>query len=189
MRKLVMSAGLAVAILSTSCLGSFHAVSSLKTWNDSVSDSKFVNNVLFWAMNIVPVYPLFVLGDAVVFNLVEFWSGSNPLAMNEGDIEIQTIEHEGNLIEMRAMKNKMQMAVIDGPKKGEELELNYNADEQAWYAVKDGESTKLSSFEDGKYLVHLPTQTVEIDAMTSQEEGLNKVNQAMFFEGTMMAVK
>lgn len=189
MRKLVMSIALAAAVLSTSCLGSFHAVTGLKTWNDTVTDSKFVNNVLFWAMNIVPVYGLFTFGDVIVFNLIEFWSGSNPLAMNDGDMEIQTIEHEGNLIEMRAMKNKMQMAVIDGPKKGEELELNYNIDEQAWYAVKDGESTKLSSFEDGKYLVHLPSQTIEIDAMTSQEEGLNKVNQAMFFEGTMMAVK
>ena len=114
-----MSVALAAAILSTSCLGSFHAVSSLKSWNETVSDNKFVNNVLFWAMNIVPVYPLFVLGDTVVFNLIEFWSGSNPLAMNEGDMEVQTIEHEGNLIEMRAMKNKMQMAVIDGPKKGD----------------------------------------------------------------------
>lgn len=190
MRKLVMSVALAAAILSTSCLGSFHAVTSLKHWNESVSDNKFVNNVLFWAMNIVPVYPLFVLGDTVVFNLIEFWSGSNPLAMNEGDMEIQTIEHEGNLIEMRAMKNKMQMAVIDGPKKGESLELNYNVNEQAWYAVKDGENIKLSSFEDGKYLVYLPSQTIEIDQMTSQEEGILMLNHAMFQNGkTMMAVK
>ncbi len=190
MRKLVMSVALAAAILSTSCLGSFHAVTSLKSWNETVSDNKFVNNVLFWAMNIVPVYPLFVLGDVVVFNLIEFWSGSNPLAMNEGDMEIQTIEHEGNLIEMRAMKNKMQMAVIDGPKKGDALELNYNVEEQAWYAVKDGENIKLSSFEDGKYLVHLPNQTIEIDQMTSQEEGVLMLNHAMFQNArTMMAVK
>lgn len=117
MRKLVMCVALAAAVLSTSCLGSFHAVSSLKQWNDGISDNKFVNNLLFWAMTIVPVYPIFVLGDVVVFNLIEFWSGSNPLAMNEGDIEIQTIEHEGNLIEMRAMKNKMEIAVIDGQRK------------------------------------------------------------------------
>lgn len=189
MRKLVMSVTLAAAILSTSCLGSFHAVTSLKSWNDSVSDNKFVNNLLFWGMNIIPVYPLFVLGDTIIFNVIEFWTGSNPVAMNEGDIEIQTIKHEGNLIEMRAMKNKMQLSVIEGPKKGEELELNYIETEKAWYAVKDGEQIKLSSFEDGKYLVHLPSQTIEIDAMTSQQEGLSKLNQAMFFEGTMMAVK
>src|SRR5699024_4124409 len=156
----------------------------------SVSDNKFVNNVLFWAMNIVPVYPLFAFGDVVVFNLIEFWSGSNPLAMNEGDKEIQTIEHEGNLIEMRAMKNKMQMAVIEGPKKGEALELSYNVEEQAWYAVKDEENIKLSSFEDGKYLVFLPNKTVEIDEMTSQEEGILMLNHAMFHNGkTMMAIR
>jgi len=189
MRKLVMCVALAAAVLSTSCLGSFHAVSGLKNWNESVSDNKFVNNVLFWAMNIIPVYPIFVLGDTVIFNLVEFWSGSNPLAMNEGDIEVQTIEHEGNIIEMRAMKNKMQMAVIDGPKKGEELELNYNSEEQAWYAIKGDEEIKLSSFEDGKYLVHLPSQTVEINEFTSQEEGINQLHQAMFFNNAMMAVK
>lgn len=182
-----MSIALAAAVLSTSCLGSFHAVSGLKSWNDSISDNKFVNNLLFWGMNIIPVYPLFVLGDTLVFNVIEFWSGSNPIAMNEGEIEIQTIEHEGNLIEMKATKNKMQMAVIDGPKKGVELELNYVETEQAWYAVKDGEKIKLSSFEDGKYLVHLPNQIIEIDAMTSQQEGINKINQAIFFENTLMA--
>lgn len=187
MRKVVMSVALAAAVLSTSCLGSFHAVTSLKHWNDSASDNKFVNNLLFWAMNIVPVYPIFVLGDAVIFNLIEFWSGSNPLAMEDGDIQIQTIEHEGNLIEMRAMKNKMEIAVLEGPKKGNNLELNYNVEEQAWYANKDGESIKLSSFEDGKYLVHLPSQTVEIDEMTSRQEGIYMINEAMFMDNTMMA--
>ncbi len=189
MRKLIMCVAMAAAVLSTSCLGSFHAVTGLKEWNDGATDNKYVNNALFWALNIIPVYPIFAVGDMFIFNLVEFWSGSNPLAMEDGDIEIQTIEHEGNLIEMRAMKNKMQLAVIDGPKKGGELELNYNEEEQAWYANKDGENIKLSSFEDGKYLVYLPNETVEIDAVTSQQEGLNKINHAVFFSQTMMAAK
>ena len=105
MRKLVMSVALAVAVLSTSCLGSFHAVTSLKHWNDSITDNKFVNNILFWAMTIVPVYPLFVFGDVLYLTLSS--SGQNQSTSNErrryGN---QTIEHEGNLIEMRAMKIK-----------------------------------------------------------------------------------
>lgn len=67
--------------------------------------------------------------------------------------------------------------------------MNYNTEEQAWYAIKDGESIKLSSFEDGKYLVHLPNQTIEINELTSQEEGLNMIHQAMFFSNEMIAVK
>jgi hypothetical protein len=76
-RRVVFSALAAAA--SSGCFGSFAATKKLHTWNGSFG-SKFVSTLIFWLFLILPVYELFALGDALIFNLIEFWSGSNPLA-------------------------------------------------------------------------------------------------------------
>ncbi len=68
----------------TCCYGSFSAVKGLHQWNGQVSQNKFVNTLLFWGLVIVPVYELWTLGDAIIFNVIEFWSGSNPVAAGPG---------------------------------------------------------------------------------------------------------
>jgi hypothetical protein len=76
-RRLVISALTAAA--TTGCFGKFAATKKLHDWNASFG-SKFVATLIFWLFLILPVYELFALGDALIFNLIEFWSGSNPLA-------------------------------------------------------------------------------------------------------------
>ena len=74
---------LALVVAATSvsaCMGSFVLTRGLYRWNETVTDSKVVNNVIFWALNIVPIYSLCVTGDAVIFNFIEFWTGKNLLA-------------------------------------------------------------------------------------------------------------
>ncbi len=181
MRKILTCSLLSLTLLCTSCLGSFSAFNNLKDWNKDVTNNKFVNNLLFWGLNIVPVYGLFFLGDVFIFNVIEFWSGSNPIAMSEGEFETQTIEHEGNTIRLTATKNKMNIEVIDGPKKGKTLDLIYNPEEKSWTAVKnDGEKIKLSSFKDGMYIVHLPNKDVEIDSTASKQSGLAIIDSHMY---------
>lgn len=168
---------LTVSILSTSCLGSFSAFNNLKDWNHQVSDSKFVNNLLFWGLNIVPVYGLFFIGDALIFNTIEFWSGSNPIAMTDGEKETQVLVKNGNTYEMTASKNQLIVKVIDGKDKGEQVDFNYSTENQTWTATKNGETFKLSSLKDGKSFVYLPNgEEVEIDINASKEEGLAIIN-------------
>jgi len=181
MRKILICSTLSLSLLCSSCLGSFSAFNSLKDWNEQVTDNKFVNNLLFWGLNIVPVYGLFFFGDAIIFNVIEFWSGSNPIAMSEGEIETQTIMHEGNQVRLTATKNKMNIEVLDGPKKGKKVDLVYSPEEKSWTAIKDnGEEVKLSSFKDGMYIVHLPTKDVEIDPQASRETGLAVIETHMY---------
>jgi hypothetical protein len=66
------------ALLLTGCFGSFSATRRLWGWNDDVGD-KWVNWLVFLGLCILPVYELFVLGDVLVLNSVEFWTGSNPV--------------------------------------------------------------------------------------------------------------
>ena len=174
MKKTVICIALSSTLLFSSCLGSFQAFNNLKDWNHEISDSKFVNNLVFWGLNIIPVYGLFFLGDMIIFNVIEFWSGSNPIAMKEGESETQMVEHDGNTFEMTATKNRMQIAVVEGPKKGNKVDLVYHPHDKSWNAVKpNGEVIKLSSFEEGFYMVHLPDgNTIKINPLDSRQEGL-----------------
>lgn len=174
MKKATICVMLSTSILFTSCLGSFSAFNGLKDWNQEITDNKFVNNLVFWALNIVPVYGLFMFGDVVIFNVIEFWSGSNPIAMNEGDLETQIVEKDGNKYEMIATKNRLQVTIIEGSRKGEKLDLVYKPSEKSWNAIKaNGEVIKLSSFEEGFYVVHMPNgEKIKMDPLMSREEGL-----------------
>ena len=73
------------SLLFSSCVGSFGLFNRLSSWNQSVGN-KFVNELVFLAFNIVPVYGVAYLADALVINSIEFWSGSNPMA-NVGDVK------------------------------------------------------------------------------------------------------
>ena len=181
---------LSVSILFSSCLGSFSAFNGLRDWNDGLTESKFLDNLIFWVFNIIPVYGLFFVGDILIFNVIEFWSGSNPIAMNEGDLEKQIVEKDGNTFEMIATKNRFQIKVLEGNRKGEKLDLVYSPTNKSWSAIKpNGEVIKLSSFENGFYVMHLPNgDTVKIDPMTSRSEGLAMIqNKIASYENCLMA--
>ncbi len=172
---------LTVSILSTSCLGSFSAFNNLKDWNSQVTDNRFVNNLIFWGLNIIPVYELFFVGDVIIFNVIEFWSGSNPLSMTEGEVETQTLVKNGNTYKMIATKNQMTIKVIDGKDKGNAVELFYLPEEKSWNAkTQDGQEIQLSSMHDGFYYVYLPDgQRVQMDITTSQQEGMAIINSKL----------
>ena len=75
-----LSAG---AILSSSaCFGSFNLTRKLYAFNKDVSKDKFVRELVFLGLNIVPVYGIAGFVDAVVVNTVEFWTGTNPVDMS-----------------------------------------------------------------------------------------------------------
>lgn len=190
MKKLTICVALSASVLFSSCLGSFSAFNGLRDWNDGLTSSKFLDNLIFWVLNIVPVYGLFLIGDMIIFNVIEFWSGSNPLAMNEGDIETQIVEKDGSTFEMTATKNRLQIKIIGGERVGEKLDLVYSPSKKSWSAIKaNGEVIKLSSFEDGFYVMHLPDgEKVKIDPMASRNEGLAMIqNKIASYENCLLA--
>ncbi|MAN58848.1 MAG: hypothetical protein CMC08_03310 [Flavobacteriaceae bacterium] len=191
MKKSIICIALSASVLCTSCLGSFSAFNNLKDWNMEISDSKFVNNLVFWGLNIIPVYGLFFLGDTIIFNVIEFWSGSNPIAMAEGEYETHIVHHDGNKYEMTATKNRMMVKVLEGDRAGERFDLVYRPSEKSWNVVKqDGEMIKISTMEEGMIVYHLPDgSNVKLDPRTSREEGLAQINSAVYnYEDCMMAV-
>lgn len=175
----MMAVALAASLLFSSCLGSFSAFNNLKDWNMQVSDSKFVNNLVFWGLNIIPVYGLFFLGDTLIFNVIEFWSGSNPIAMRDGESEVQMVEYQGNTYQLKATKNRMAVKVVDGPRKGGKIELFYKPDEKSWNAIRpSGEIIPLSRMEEGFYIVYMPDgKKLRMKRETTREEGLALIRE------------
>lgn len=66
------------SLVFSSCIGSFGLTNKVLAWNKSIG-SKFVNELVFIAFCIVPVYEVTALADILVINSIEFWSGDNPL--------------------------------------------------------------------------------------------------------------
>ena len=135
---LLLATTVASSILFSSCIGSFGLTNKLLTWNRSI-DSKFVNELVFIAFWIVPVYEISALADVLVINSIEFWSGSN------GKDGVYTVETK-----------------VDGyhiQKEGDEkaVDLVFNEADQSWNVEANGESTKLLKFNgDDEVVMYLP---------------------------------
>jgi hypothetical protein len=80
MKKLLAVGALALGLMNTSCIGSNQAFNGIHDWNEGVSENKWAQEAVHLGFWILPVYNFALLGDIVIFNSVEFWTGENPLA-------------------------------------------------------------------------------------------------------------
>ncbi len=85
-QKRLLIGVLALAMASSGCFGSFNLTRKLYNWNDSFSKDKWGKEVVFLVLIWAPVYGLAGLGDAVVFNSIEFWTGRNPIDMKTSSV-------------------------------------------------------------------------------------------------------
>ena len=80
MKKLLLVSALSLGLLSTGCVGPYNATRGLLSWNTRATDSKWWNAVIHVGLWVVPVYELAILGDALIFNTIEFYGGENPFS-------------------------------------------------------------------------------------------------------------
>ena len=74
----LLAVTLALVLGSSSCLGPDRAYGQVKNWNASLSDQDWINEIVFLGLWIIPVYPITLLGDVVIFNTMGYW-GENPI--------------------------------------------------------------------------------------------------------------
>ena len=67
-----------VGLLVGGCFGPFNLTRRLYQWNAQLQE-KWEREIVFLLLAVTPVYSLTTLGDAVVFNSIEFWTGNNPV--------------------------------------------------------------------------------------------------------------
>ncbi|MFM9008966.1 MAG: DUF3332 domain-containing protein [Bacteroidota bacterium] len=136
---------LSVSILLSGCYGSFNLVREVYDWNGTIED-KTVRSVVFWALVIIPVYEVAGLVDAVVLNVIEFWSGDNPLSMKEGESDMRMVEHKGRRYKVEARKNRFTVWE-EGRRKP--VRLVFTPVNATWNLEQGGELIALSRFEEG----------------------------------------
>jgi len=77
--RIVASVLIVVLMISTvGCYGSFELTKKVYKWNGTIGD-KWINEVAFLGLNIVPVYGIAAFIDALILNSIEFWTGKNPV--------------------------------------------------------------------------------------------------------------
>ncbi len=142
---------LGVSTLTTGCFGEFAIVRKVYTWNKDVSSSKFVQTIVFWAFSIIPVYNIAGFLDVVIFNLIEFWSGSNPMAMKDGQIEKNIVKgKDGKSYEITATKNRFDIKEVNGTKVQSML---FNPEEGSCSVIVNGKLSKLVSVDKNTNIV------------------------------------
>lgn len=153
-RKALLFSLIALLTFNTACYGPFNLTKKLHEWNGQVGD-KFTNELVFFAFIVIPVYEATLFIDGVVLNTIEFWTGSNPVAMNEGESDTQLVQKNGNTYQITAEKNKFHIIQLEGSNKGEEAEFIFNSEEEAWYLSIEGKLKKLTDSDSEKQLIEI----------------------------------
>ena len=74
--------------VSTACYGPFNLTKNVYHWNSNVKGSGEVNNkwmkeIVFFGMFIIPVYEFSLLLDTFIFNSIHFWTGDSPIKSSD----------------------------------------------------------------------------------------------------------
>lgn len=162
MKKKYLTVALICAICGAltlpSCIGSFKLTNKLLNWNKQIGN-KFVNELVFFAFWILPVYEVSGLADILVLNSIEFWSGSNPVAKGKKVID----GNDGKYL----VECDGKGYTITSQNDGSTVRLDFNNDDQSWsYKLPGGESHTIFTFIDDTH-VSMPApdgtmQTVEL---------------------------
>ena len=145
----------------------FHKLSD---WNNNIGQ-KAVNELVFFAFWVIPVYEVSCLADVLVLNSIEFWSGDNPVAKGKTVIDGQDgkylVECDGKGYTIRSLND------------GTETRLNFIEDERTWTVVTaSGEEMPLVTFVDDTH-VSMPAGDGSFRTVELSQEGLYAYQSAV----------
>lgn len=133
----------------TSCIGSFALTNRVLAWNKQVSN-KFVNELVFFAFWILPVYEVTALADVLVLNSIEFWSGNNPM---EASVKTIDTDHGRYLVKC---DGKGYDIICEAT--GEKTRLDFNFETQTWSVItSENEVVPFMTFIDSNHVKMITT--------------------------------
>ena len=135
---------LSASMMMQSCIGSFALFNKVKTWNEHVGD-KFVNEIVFVAMWILPVYELCFAADLFILNSIEFWSGENPA------LSAETKVIDGKDAQYLVARNETGYTITNMTTK-QVTRFNFDAQDNSWSLENNGEEVKLFTFVDETHI-------------------------------------
>ena len=182
MKKVYFRVGLVLtlgfSLLATSCIGSFSLTNQLLAWNKNVSN-KFVNELVFFAFCVIPVYEVTALADIIVLNSIEFWSGTNPLASSSKIVDGKDGKY---LVECDG-----KGYTITSQNDGSVVRLDFEPTDNSWAVATENGPVKFMSFVDTDH-VKMLTPTGDFRCVELSQDGLMAYEAAVQSQ-IMMASK
>ncbi|WP_290524512.1 DUF3332 family protein [Alcanivorax sp.] len=133
----------ACAMMLTGCLGQNALFDTVQDWNATATNNKFVSQGISFIFWWVPVYGLSLLGDIVIFNSIEFWTGTNPISKEGAKVAGST------------------ETVNDGM--GNQAELTYNADGSiSVLATSEGVEERYTLVKEGDKVIKIQDEQREV---------------------------
>ena len=164
MKKKSLLIAACVLLLSSftfqSCIGSFTLTNKVLTWNKNVNN-KFVNELVFFAFWVLPVYEVTAVADLLVINSIEFWSGNTPLEANN-----KVIDTEQGKYEILADETGYKVLTPSG----DTMNFIFDKDSQTWSFCKNGDtSVDFLRFTEGNHVEMLDKEGNFVDVELSEE--------------------
>lgn len=153
----------------TSCfVGSFSCLNKMWEWNQNLTGNKYIDAIL--AFVLAPFE--FSIGgflDPVLFNTIEFWTGSNPLAAT------QVVKGQnGQLYAVAPDANGGY--VVTCQQTGQQMQYLYDSESRTWSAAFDGMEVKLMTIVDAENAVVYMTDGQQMDVALN-DEGIKALEQ------------
>ena len=162
---------LAGSFLCSSCIGSFSLFNKYEKWQCNMTSNKYVNGIVGLILQpIVGSVCLFV--DAVVLNTIEFWTGSNPMALNK----VQTVKgQDGRYYAVKTLKDGYEVKAPNG-----EITLfTHDSKTESWSITQNGVTKEIIRFNaDGT--IQATLQSGEKMTVSNDEAGMMQVREAVY---------
>lgn len=170
---------LSASMMMQSCIGSFALFNKVKSWNEHVGD-KFVNEIVFVAMWILPVYELCFAADLLILNSIEFWSGNNPALAQSKVID-------GKDARYLVASNEAGYTITNLTTK-QVTRFNFDAKDNSWSLENDGQEVKLFTFVDDNH-VDVLTRDGSYTRVELSQPGVLAYQQLVGVGGVAFAMK
>jgi hypothetical protein len=161
---------LSATIILTSCIGSFRLTNNIKDWNEGIGN-KWVNELVFIAMHIVPVYEITMFVDAIVLNSIEFWTGK------KADVQVGNTKivknAQGQDVEVTALENGYKLSNGENS-----MNILFDEETQVWSAEYNNQTTQLMKVVDGNN-AQLFLLNGDVMDVTLDEQGIELARQCM----------
>jgi len=175
-KTLLITLGAIILFIQTGCIGSFKLTQTVLHYNRSVAP-KIVSELVFLAFCIVPVYEISLIVDIFILNLVEFWTGTSPMAMQPGQSETQQIALNGKQYIVTATHNRFHAVSLDGKVI---QDLVYNDKTATWSIVTDNKTMNVCTYNnDGTIAIYNQNNVSTNYTVDGLQKLANSKNYAM----------
>ncbi|MBI1784140.1 DUF3332 family protein [Candidatus Sumerlaeota bacterium] len=131
-RKGALVCLLAMTAMSLGCYGRFPMTHALYNMNGNV-ENKVIRNVVFWLLAWFPIYWFAQVGDAIIFNLIEFWTGS--------EVDLGAVSTNGDrAVTLKSSEDRNTLFMTISKKGEPDINSRFVRIEDGKYELRDGDN-------------------------------------------------